>query len=572
MSNVGYFYADAFSLVRPTTEAVKGINCVDAINRDVLLPEIFESLVKVNAGTSLEADAPQVTSGRFSVVPPMALLKEIFPWIKPLLMNAYGQNDNNEDVRFATRFLRLLKELRTVLVQDVAFMMLIPSLKDAIKEHSLFSHSLFTSEKFKEYCQEMRMAVDETEIKAVDEALCDAFRWASDYKSENPAGNAKRAEPTAPKLDPSVHQSRGSGSVGTNSRQVDDMDCELPQGSVTRLVPQSTLPAAGGDMSGNKRPLSSSQASASESIYTHEHNSDIVGVSSNKRHRRIYDEISNAAPRTAYPEKTANGGAQAPHDSMTSAIDQLRIENNDLRSKLNRLEYIFGQHKADTRAWMTKVERVMRSIMNAPGHSDSTPPNEPPHKYQQQPIGYPSHQVAGGQRYPPMSSPVANAPVPRGPTHHPSNVSSPYIIHPQRVYSETRYYHPQPQQEQMHTSGARQPSPSAPSSRDGYGKYDRAPINNDGAIMNSRRSSYAPNVSSTMRANGQQQPSHISDTSNVQSPRRNGGSQYMPVTDYNEYRRGRQQHQQPSNSQQKQQPASYSHEQMYTSGQPHGHY
>ncbi|KAJ1834300.1 hypothetical protein LPJ73_007821 [Coemansia sp. RSA 2703] len=257
---------------------------------------------------------------------------------------------------------------------------------------------------------------------------------------------------------------------------------------------------------------------------------------------------------------------------MTSAIDQLRIENNDLRSKLNRLEYIFGQHKADTRAWMTKVERVMRSIMNAPGHSDSTPPNEPPHKYQQQPIGYPSHQVAGGQRYPPMSSPVANAPVPRGPTHHPSNGSSPYIIHPQRVYSETRYYHPQPQQEQMHTSGARQPSPSAPSSRDGYGKYDRAPINNDSAIMNSRRSSYAQNASSTMRANGQQQPSHISDASNVQSPRRNGGSQYMPVTDYNEYRRGRQQHQQPSNSQQKQQPASYSHEQMYTSGQPHGHY
>ncbi|KAJ2841768.1 hypothetical protein GGI22_007779, partial [Coemansia erecta] len=50
MSASGYFFADAFGLVRPTATGIKGLDGIDALSANTLLPEVLSALVRANAG------------------------------------------------------------------------------------------------------------------------------------------------------------------------------------------------------------------------------------------------------------------------------------------------------------------------------------------------------------------------------------------------------------------------------------------------------------------------------------------------------------------------------------------
>ncbi|KAJ2855256.1 hypothetical protein J3B02_002263 [Coemansia erecta] len=577
MSDVGYFYADVFGLVRPTVDAVKGINCVDGIDSNILLPEVLDALTRVNAGHEPKTQDPAKTCSRFGVVPSQTLLKGVFPWIRPLLLKAYGESDNNKDVRSATRLLRLLRELRVVVLQDVALMMQLPSLESAIKTNKLFSHSIFVSDEFAKFREEMRMAFDEEELKDLDKSLSTALRRTFEYKEKYPQGNEKRKEPTAPRFDISKLQARRNESESTaadidGNVQKHERPRQLernPSGPAGIVGPSSPFAGSVND-AGHKRPLTPTQSNGESCSISREHSIDIVG-SGSKRQRRVYDTIVNSQPIASLTEpagSSANGLHSRP--GMSSVIDELRIENEELKGKLQRLEYTFGQHRSEMRSWMGKMENIVHSIVSAPSRPPSPPLEAGQHGFRQY----------GGQRQPVPSSMSGQGPL-HVPSKHPSQhaqvAGSSYMVRPQRAYADTRYYQSSAQTKQAPVQLNGHQSPPLPTNQESMNDYDRMSLNNDGAsdvrppmMPQGRQRGYMPAMQPTMRASGIQQPSHHSEVNGsgsvMQTSRRMPNSQYMSSAEYGEYRRSsrlqapmNQSHQQ----QQQQMHPGYSHEQMY---------
>ncbi|KAJ2133683.1 hypothetical protein IW136_004916, partial [Coemansia sp. RSA 678] len=199
MSDISFFFAGAFGLVKPTAAGIKGLGTVDAVNTQTLLPEVALAIARINAGFSANSAEPTQTPKRFDVMPPQSLLKEVFPWVKTVLIDAFRQN-NNADVQAAQRILKVLRELRVVLLQDVAFFMEIPSLSEILKANPMFEHALFTSAEFSAFREKMRNAISEAEIKSTDDLCNRALQWVDERKNEMPEGDNDRMKPTAPIL------------------------------------------------------------------------------------------------------------------------------------------------------------------------------------------------------------------------------------------------------------------------------------------------------------------------------------------------------------------------------------
>ncbi|KAJ1874657.1 hypothetical protein LPJ57_004775, partial [Coemansia sp. RSA 486] len=577
MRDIGYFYADAFGLVRPTVDAVKGINCVDGIDTNVLLPEVLDSLTKVNAGHELKTQtSAESACPRFGVAPSQGLLKEVFPWIRPLLLKAYVENNNNKDVRSATRLLRLLRELRVVVLQDVALMMELPSLENALKSNELFSHSIFASDEFAKFREEMRKAVEESELKSMNEKISTYLQQTADYKAKYPDGNEKRTVPTAPRLDISKLQARRKKTESTvNLEESAQRHARLQQRERNPGAPASldalSSPLAGPTTDvGHKRPLTPTQSSGESHDASREASIDIVGTG-NKRQRRVYDAIVNAQPIAPHTEPVeVRTTPIQPRPIASNAIDELRVENEDLKKKLQRLEYTFGQHRVEMRSWMGKMEKIVHSIVSA-----SSRPPTPPTEH-----GQPAFRQYAGQRQP-MPAAMSGSGAVRGP-RHPSQLpqanGSSYMVHQHRAYADPHYYHGATQAKQGPVQASGHQSPPLPASQDNLSDYDRMSLDNgvapDGrpSMPQNRQRGYMPGMQPAMRANGIQQPPHPSEVngngSAMQSPRRMPNSQYMQAAEYGDYRRPRLQ-QTPSSQSQQMHPG-YPHEQMYPGS--HGPY
>ncbi|KAJ2814776.1 hypothetical protein GGI24_006268, partial [Coemansia furcata] len=169
MSDSAYFYANAFKLAHASVDGIKGLSCVDAIDTESLLPEISIALMKANAGYSPTVKEPVKAPARFGVIPSQALQRSIFPWIMPKLQAIIQKNSNNAQAQMATRFLSMLKKLRMVILQDVAFLMEVPLLKDAFANLRLSMSSVFSSSEFAAYREEMRQALGNTEIREMND-------------------------------------------------------------------------------------------------------------------------------------------------------------------------------------------------------------------------------------------------------------------------------------------------------------------------------------------------------------------------------------------------------------------
>ncbi|KAJ2631922.1 hypothetical protein H4R22_001630 [Coemansia sp. RSA 1290] len=337
ISDIGFFYADAFDLVKPTASGIKGSSAVDAVNAQALLPDVLLAISRVNAGHSADVSKGLKSSKRFNVVPPQSLLKEVFPWLKTVLIDAFRQNTNNKDVQVARRILQVLRELRVVLLQDVAFLMEIPALSEVLKANKLFEHELFKTPEFAAFREEMKSAVGADEIEATEKMCTSALEWVSQRKEKLPEGNADRMKPTAPILESPI---------------------------AAPALPKYTAMDVDGE---RKRDRETNEASSQENLAD-----DLQSGLLLKRIRqeneqvpngRIFDNAPVASDRIApsSPSTTQEPGQAEEYLTKPSkALNALQSENESLKAQMRRLEWIVNQNRAEVRAWMSRIEKSIR--------------------------------------------------------------------------------------------------------------------------------------------------------------------------------------------------------------------
>ncbi|KAJ2454580.1 hypothetical protein EV183_001451 [Coemansia sp. RSA 2336] len=335
ISDAGFFYADAFGLVKPTVSGIKGSGAVDAVDANTLSPDVLLAISRVNAGRGADVSLGLKSSKRFSVAPPQSLLKEVFPWLKTVLIDAFRQNTNNNDVQVARRILQVLRELRIILLQDVAFLLEIPALSEVVMANKLFEHELFKTPEFAAYREEMKRAVGADEIEAADKMCTSALEWVSQRKEKLPEGNADRMKPTAPILKSPIS---------------------------APALPKSTALETDGEL---KRDRDTNGTDSQENLAE-----DLQSGLSLKRIRRENEPVSNGrifdnvptSSKTASPPSATQepGQAEAALDKPTKALNVLQSENESLKAQMRRLEWIVNQNRAEVHAWMGRIEKSIR--------------------------------------------------------------------------------------------------------------------------------------------------------------------------------------------------------------------
>ncbi|KAJ2710447.1 hypothetical protein H4R19_003743 [Coemansia spiralis] len=344
MRDAGFFFADALGLVRPTATGVKGLDAVGAVDASVLRPDVLLALTRANAGYSADATKPIVAPRRAGMQPPPSLLKEVFPWLKATLIGAFTQNTNNDDVQAARRVLQVLRELRVVLLQDVAFLLEVPSVAAAIKDSPIFGHALFASPEFVAFREDMRRAVGDSEIRAIESLCVAALGWTDERKQQMPDGAAERMLPTAPRLpSPSCTAVPQGPEAGALKRPLENED------SRTLDDERSALAAPTDPSVSPKRARRADSALPTP-----------LG-------NRVFGEAAVpvvAGTADAMPEPVA---ATATVARMAQTIGELRSENDDLKAHLRRLEWSLSQHKAEMRSWMNRVEVTLRRVGSTHG-------------------------------------------------------------------------------------------------------------------------------------------------------------------------------------------------------------
>ncbi|KAJ1932393.1 hypothetical protein FBU59_006385, partial [Linderina macrospora] len=249
----------------------------------------------------------------------------IFPWVGGVLP-ALFLGDNNDQQRSVTRFLRLLRELRTVLLQDIAVLLEVPSLAEFVNKHTVFSHSIFISPEFAEYREIVRTQASD-EIKQLDNLFTTSHEWVTTRKSSLVTASSERFKPTAPRLEPKYE--------------------------LRPRVPQTV------DNNDRKRTRRQSRSRA-------EYDADAVAARLAKRTRRVYDAIaSGSGPARRSQPNVDDGASEVPDSSNTEdvmrSVNDLRMENSELKLKLRKLELALEQHQLEVHTWMIKVERSLRS-------------------------------------------------------------------------------------------------------------------------------------------------------------------------------------------------------------------
>ncbi|KAJ2162891.1 hypothetical protein GGF46_000274 [Coemansia sp. RSA 552] len=433
MSDVGFFYADACGLVKPTTAGIKGLATVDAIDAAALRPGVLAILARINAGYGADVTEAVETPERFDVTPSPELLKEVFPGLKTMLLDAFRQ-DKNEDVLAAKRIVGVLRGLRAVLLQDVAFMMEVPALAEATKANPLFSDALFGSPEFASFREEMRKAVSETEAKAMDARCISSLEWVGERKEKSPEGSADRMTATAPIL-PTPSPTPALPAVGISESDGERKRVRDPGAMAAPDVQSEAADAISDGSTPAKRPRQA-------------YNSPI----SFGEPGRIFGSASSPAMADAAPRGTPEGSTAPATDDAVKALDSLRTENQDLKAQVRRLEWVLSQHKAEVRAWMGKVEKSIRDV--AVSMRRSVSPKESTPQY------YPATSAPEHPGIPVSSSAHMRAQVP---VH--SAVQRQELLQQQKqqaqrnAYAHGQYRTPVP----VSTNGVRQvPAPSVP--------------------------------------------------------------------------------------------------------------
>ncbi|KAJ1905071.1 hypothetical protein LPJ81_002128 [Coemansia sp. IMI 209127] len=547
MSASGYFFADAFGLVRPTATGIKGLDGIDALSANTLLPEVLSALVRANAGYPADSTKECTTPKRFGVMPSQALQKEVFPWIKPLLIGAFEQSNNNDDVRSATRLLRVLRELRIVLLQDVAFLMEMPYLNKVIEENVFFKHELFNSSDFKALRREMRATVGETEIRDMEVMCTVAVNWVKNRRSEVPDGSTDRMTPTAPRLlNPETYSvsANGSATAGPGQQLRSRMENAPHTHDAQRFPGAPSLPTSHATDEDHKRRRDSAAPGEDDSAYFGETGDDAYDSDRlPKRSRRIYEMALNISPYRIYGDgATASGhpdqlGANpVPGDSSDNVVEtlnNLRVENQDLKSHVRKLEWLLSQHKAEVQAWMGKMEKTVQSVSVVASRQPSPhmrsdpvqtirstmPPSASPAMAARQPTAashmQPTSPTTYGSRQPPYHEHAGSQ----------NQLSQPST--PRTRYIDGQYQPPTGRAPGLHAQS------SLHGIRESSGHYERP-----GDVANGRQYQQMPMQPAT---NGRHQEYRGPPTRIPPSPRSQSYGQRPTSSEYSDYRPNRQQ-------------------------------
>ncbi|KAJ2332624.1 hypothetical protein GGH91_006129, partial [Coemansia sp. RSA 2671] len=335
---------------------------------------------------------PVKAPARFGVIPSQALQREIFPWIMPMLGAVYKQKGNSSQVLVATRFLSMLKKLRMVLLQDIAFLMEVPLLNSTFAVHRPFEARLFNSPAFVAYRKEMRQALGDTEIREMENYCISTQRWIKGRKQALPRGDPQRFKPTTARiLMPDYCPPSGSSHVVAANISLPPpvSDSRTPESasatpSLSQMEsglgskrPYGELPIHLGNGSGHLSEVGAS-ADAAELL--------------SKRARHGYEATKvmqptqrddNSALAEPELERIADVGfAEQPPAHVVAAIDELRMENEDLRFQMQRIENTLAQQQTEFRGWMGRIEKVIRGNAQASVQPRSVSPDlEPAAQY-----------------------------------------------------------------------------------------------------------------------------------------------------------------------------------------------
>ncbi|KAJ2550725.1 hypothetical protein EV175_003963, partial [Coemansia sp. RSA 1933] len=517
MSDAGYFYADTFGLVRPTSTGIKGLDGIDAISANTLQPEVLSALVRANAGYPADSAKECTAPKRFGVMPSQSLQKELFPWIKPLLIGAFEQSNNNDDVRSATRLLRVLRELRIVLLQDVAFLMEMPYLKKVVEENAFFKHEIFSSPDFNVLRREMHAAVGETEIREMESMCTAAVNWVKNRRSEISDNSAKRMVPTAPRLlNPDTYSVSANGAPvgGPDQQRLRPRPENLSHTPESQKFPGApSLPSSHAMDEERKRQRDLDEAGGDDSGYYGEAGDDAYDSNRHpKRSRRIYEMALSGPTYRMYgdaattpgqaDQNSSNSVVGGVPDSVMEALNSLRVENQDLKAHVRKLEWLLSQHKAEVQAWMGKMEKTVQGNASSAAAaaaaavaSASQQPSPHPRSDPMQSIRSmvpPSVSPGMAARQPPPGAHLQ----PTSPTSYPSRQQQQY--HHEHTGSQhqlsqpstprTRYSDVQYQQSAVRTPGMHGQA-SLHGIREPGGPYERPPI--DG-VSNGRQYQQMP--------------------------------------------------------------------------------
>ncbi|KAJ2444915.1 hypothetical protein GGI03_007755, partial [Coemansia sp. RSA 2337] len=485
MSDSAYFYADAFKLTHASVDGIKGLSCVDAIDTELLLPEIAIALIRANAGYSPASKEPVKAPARFGVIPSQALQREIFPWIMPMLSAVLQQKSNNSQVLMATRFLSMLKKLRMVLLQDVAFLMEVPLLSSTFAVHRPFEGKLFTSPAFLAYRAEMRQALGATEIREMEEYCISTQRWIKGRKHVQPKGDPKRLKPTTARI------MQPAFFPPPNSNRIIAASMAMPHSAIANGAPKvlSVAPSLGYSESviGSKRTygpsLNQDPSNGNDNMHLVETSAGSdVPMLITKRARHGYD-VPKAMQQTHHdddvldvlevpePEHILDAGTdEQPLAHVTAAIDELRMENEDLRYQMSRIESTLTQQQSEFRSWMSRIERAIQGSTQVPVQPRSVSPDiesaaqyypgaaavpgQPPSAHlQHHHPAYPSQAHAQQQQ---MYQSRQQARLPQLPSQQ-----------PQRAYADSRYQQPAT----AHRQSSEMPAPHGGASHYDGGVY-----------------------------------------------------------------------------------------------------
>ncbi|KAJ2747219.1 hypothetical protein GGI20_000740 [Coemansia sp. BCRC 34301] len=400
MSDSGYFYADAFKLTRPSACGIKGLSCVNAIDTDTLLPEISIALIKANAGYSPTIKEPVKAPARFGVIPSQALQREIFPWIRPLMCAILQQGNNNSEVLVATRFMRMLKKLRMVLLQDIAFLMEVPLLTGSFQTHRTFENKIFTSEGFLAYRAEMRNALSNTEIREMESYCISTQRWVKGRKQALPRGDQQRLKPTIERLlQPDFVPPPFSNNIVAANMVLPSPT--LPNGAPSLGPAPSSTGYPEGNM-GLKRTHGEPHSQSPGALHSIEYRADSSAPMLITKRARHGPELAKVAMQM-HPDEGAVDMSEAeakevvvteeqPLARVMATIDELRMENDDLRYQMRRIESTLAQQRNEVRSWMGKVEMAIQGRLQASARPRSvSPDNESAGQY------YPGAAARAGQ-------------------------------------------------------------------------------------------------------------------------------------------------------------------------------
>ncbi|KAJ2054628.1 hypothetical protein GGI17_006815, partial [Coemansia sp. S146] len=223
----------------------------------------------------------------------------------------------------------------------------------------------------------MRQALGATEIREMEDYCISTQRWIKSRKQALPRGDPKRFKPTTARiLQPAFFPP-------PNSNRIIAASMALPHSAAINGAPKplSVAPPLGHSESGigskrtygpspNQDPSNGNGNGNIHSVDTGA-GSDVPALIT-KRARHGYDMPKVMQPThqdtdalevldAPEPELIADAGTdEQPLVHVSAAIDELRMENEDLRYQMSRIETTLAQQQSEFRSWMSRIEKAIQ--------------------------------------------------------------------------------------------------------------------------------------------------------------------------------------------------------------------